>query len=117
MISEFNFSIRYIEGKENRMVGSLSMQVHVTHLEIMSSYGIDLQDRILQASQEDVGIGAGAGTRIGIGTGGSTGTSTGIGIGATAQGMDYCLTSDGLVKFRDSICVPNNSELKKVILR
>ena len=31
--------------------------------------------------------------------------------------MDYCLTMNGLVKFRDKISVPDNSELKKVILR
>ena len=31
--------------------------------------------------------------------------------------MDYCLTSNGLVRFRDRIYVPDSSELKKVILR
>lgn len=31
--------------------------------------------------------------------------------------MDYCLIMDGLVKLRDGIYVPDNSELKKVILR
>ena len=31
--------------------------------------------------------------------------------------MDYCLTSDGLVRFRDKIYVLDSSELKKVSLR
>lgn len=31
--------------------------------------------------------------------------------------MDYCITVDGLVKFGDRIYVPDNNELKKVILR
>ncbi len=31
--------------------------------------------------------------------------------------MDYCLKMDGLVRFRDKIYVPDNIELKKVILR
>ena len=31
--------------------------------------------------------------------------------------MEYCLTTDGLVRFREKIYVPDNSELKKVILR
>ena len=31
--------------------------------------------------------------------------------------MDYCLTIDELVRFRDIIYVPVSSELKKVILR
>jgi len=39
MISEFDFKIRYIKGKENRVVDVLSGSVHVNHLEAMSSYG------------------------------------------------------------------------------
>jgi len=31
--------------------------------------------------------------------------------------VDYCLTLDGLVRFRDRIYVSDNSELKKVTLR
>ena len=31
--------------------------------------------------------------------------------------MDYCLTADGLIRFRDNIYVLDSSELKKVILR
>lgn len=31
--------------------------------------------------------------------------------------MDYCLTMDVLVKFKDKIYVPDNRKLKKVILR
>ena len=31
--------------------------------------------------------------------------------------MDYRLTTDGLVSFRDMIYVPDDSELKKLILR
>jgi len=42
-----------------------------------------------------------------------TGTCAGIG----AQDVDYCLTTDGLFRFRDKIYVTNNNELKKVILR
>jgi len=55
----------------------------------------------------------------GIGTCDSTGTGTssGTATGAGAQDVDYCLTADGLVRFRDKIYVSDNSELKKVILR
>lgn len=31
--------------------------------------------------------------------------------------MDYCLTTDGLVRFQDRIYVPDRSEVKKLILR
>eukprot|EP00253_Pinus_taeda_P030645 PITA_30645 len=133
-INEFDFKIKYIKGKENKVVDALSRQIQVHHLAVMSSYGMDLQDRILQAGQQDVrymenvhrlqqgdstgtshGIGtctcAGIGTCSGIGTGVSTSTCTG------AQSMDYRLTTDGLVRFRDRIYVSDSSDLKKVILR
>ena len=42
MISEFDFEIRYIKGKENRMADALSRKLQVNHLAAMSSYGIDL---------------------------------------------------------------------------
>lgn len=61
----------------------------------------------------------GTGTCINNGTGTGIGivTSSGIGIGPGAHDVDYCLTTDGLVRFRDMIHVPDNSEVKKVILR
>jgi len=31
--------------------------------------------------------------------------------------VDYCLTTDGLVRFRNKIYVLENSDIKKVILR
>lgn len=40
--SEFDFEIKYIKGKENKVVYNLSRRVHVNHISIMSSYGIDL---------------------------------------------------------------------------
>ena len=49
MISEFDFEIRYIKGKENRVVDALSIRVQVNHVATMSSYGTNLQDQILQA--------------------------------------------------------------------
>ena len=54
MISEFDFEIRYIKGKENRVVDALSRRVQVNHLVAMSSYGMDFQDMILQEAQQDV---------------------------------------------------------------
>jgi len=53
MISEFDFETRYFKGKENKVVVSLSRRIQVNHITIMSSYGMDLQDRILQEGQQD----------------------------------------------------------------
>jgi len=41
MINEFDFEIRYIKGKENRVVVALSRRIQVNHIATMSSYGID----------------------------------------------------------------------------
>ena len=54
MINEFDFKIRYVKGKENRVADALSRWVQVHHLAAVSSYGTDLQDRILQAGHQDV---------------------------------------------------------------
>ena len=55
--------------------------------------------------------GTSTGTFVGIGTCRGEGTGTGAGV----QGMDYCLTVDGLVIFRDMMYILDNNELKKVI--
>jgi len=44
MISEFEFEIRYIKGKENKVVDALSRRIQVNHIETMSSYRTDLKD-------------------------------------------------------------------------
>jgi len=54
MINKFDFEIRYIKGKENRVADALSRRVHVHHLAAMSSYGIDFQERMFRAEQQDV---------------------------------------------------------------
>lgn len=38
-LSEFDFKIRYIKGKENMIVDVLRKRVHVNHIVAMSSYG------------------------------------------------------------------------------
>jgi len=53
-ISEFDFEIKYIKGKENIVVDTLSIWLQVNHLAAIISYGIDLQDRILWVGQHDV---------------------------------------------------------------
>lgn len=39
MLSEFDFEIKYIKGKEKRVADALSRRVQVNHTGTMSSYG------------------------------------------------------------------------------
>ena len=100
-ITEFNFEIIYIKGKENMVANSLSKWVQVNHIENMSSYRTK-QERILQSSQQGVTY---MELRHKFQHNTCTGTSSGTNIGAGTQGMDYCLTIYGLVRFQDKIYV------------
>ena len=51
MISEFDFEIKYIKGKENMVVDALSRKIHVNHITTVSSYGTKLHYHILQEGQ------------------------------------------------------------------
>ena len=53
MINEFDFYIRYIKGNENKVAYALSRRMQVNCIVAMSSYGIHLQDQILQEGQHD----------------------------------------------------------------
>jgi len=53
-ISEFEFEIRYIKSKENRVADAIRRHIQVHHLEAMSSYGTYLQDKVLRTRQQDV---------------------------------------------------------------
>lgn len=46
--SEFEFNVRCIKGKDNRVADSLRRRVQVNHMETMISCATYLQDQILQ---------------------------------------------------------------------
>ena len=46
-LSEFDFEIIYIKGKENKVANALIRRVHVNHISTVSSYGTNLWERIL----------------------------------------------------------------------
>lgn len=60
ILSEVEFHIKYIKGKENRVVGkenrvvdALSRRIEVNHLEAISSYEMDLVGRVTNIGQHD----------------------------------------------------------------
>ena len=84
------------------IVDALSRRVDVNHITTMSSYGIDLQDQILQAWQQDDMYSE---LRHKLQQ-----------QGRCDQDVDYHLTTNGLVRFRDKIYALYNNEHKKLIL-
>jgi len=52
-LNEFDFEIKCIKGKENRVADALSRIVHVNHIATMSSYGTYLQECIFHVGKQD----------------------------------------------------------------
>jgi hypothetical protein len=53
-LSEYDFDIKHIKGKENKVVDALSRRVHELHATTISMYQSDLKDRILEAANLDL---------------------------------------------------------------
>eukprot|EP00253_Pinus_taeda_P032439 PITA_32439 len=99
---EFDFEIIYIKGKENWVSDALSRGVQVNHVVVVNSHGIDLQDQILQAGQQDDRY---------------KDLRHRLQQGKCDQDVDYHLMKILLVRFRDKIYVLDDSELKNLVLR
>jgi hypothetical protein len=46
-LSEYDFDIKHIKGKDNKVVDEIRRRVHEMHLTTISMYQSDLKDRIL----------------------------------------------------------------------
>jgi hypothetical protein len=53
LLSEFDFKIKHIKGKENRVVDALSISMKTIHLEVVSTYETDVKERIRNAQEID----------------------------------------------------------------
>jgi hypothetical protein len=51
LLSEFDFEIKNIKGKENRVVDALSRSMKVIHLAAISTYELDIKERIKSAQE------------------------------------------------------------------
>jgi hypothetical protein len=51
LLSEFDFEIKHIKGKENRVVDALSRSVKMIHLEAMSTCKTDVRERFNNAQE------------------------------------------------------------------
>jgi hypothetical protein len=53
LLSEFDFEIKHIKGKENRMVDSLIKSIKMIHLAAVSTYKTNVGERIRNAQETD----------------------------------------------------------------
>jgi hypothetical protein len=53
-LSEYDFDIKHIKGKENKVVDALNIRVHELHDTTISMYQSDLKDRITEAAKSDL---------------------------------------------------------------
>ena len=48
-MSEYDFEIKHIKGKENQLVDALSRRAHEVHILAIIMFSIDLKDEIIEA--------------------------------------------------------------------
>ena len=53
LLSEFDFEIKHIKGKENKVVDALSRSVKMIHLAIVSTCETDVRERVGNAQETD----------------------------------------------------------------
>jgi hypothetical protein len=54
LLSEYDFYIKHIKGKENKVVDALSRKVHELHATTISMYQTDIKSKILEAANADL---------------------------------------------------------------
>lgn len=100
MLSEFDFEVKYIKGKENKVVDALSRRIQVNHLEVVSSYMTNLIERV-----KSVGIQEEKYHKVKEK------------LLQSGEDVEYHLIEDSLIRFKGIIYVTNNDEMKTMIMK
>jgi hypothetical protein len=102
-LCEYDFDIKHIKGKENKVADALSRKVHELHATTISMYRTEIKDRILEAANADLQY---------------------RGLVAKLQQRErpqtkesYTLGTDVLLLYKNRVYVPNVQELKLAILK
>ena len=92
-LCEYDFEIKHIKGKENKVVDALSRRVHELHATTISMYQTDIKSRILEATNADLQYRE---------------LVTKLQQGKMPQKMEiYKLETDGILLYKNKIFVPN----------
>jgi hypothetical protein len=102
-LCEYDFDIKHIKGKENKVADALSRKVHELHATSISMYKTEIKDRILEAANVDLQY---------------------RGLVAKLQQRErpqtkesYTLGTDGLLLYKNKVYVTNVRDLKLEILK
>jgi hypothetical protein len=102
-LCEYDFEIKHIKGKENKVVDALSRRVHELHATTISMYQTDIKSRILEAANVDLQYRE---------------LVAKLQQGKMPQKMEiYKLETDGILLYKNIIFVPNVQCLKQMILQ
>jgi hypothetical protein len=102
-LSEYDFDIKHIKGKENKVADALSRKVYELHATTISMYQTEMKDRILEAANANLQY---------------------KNLVAKLQQRErpqtqesYTLGTSGLLLYKNRVYVPNDQELKLAILK
>ena len=102
-LSKYDFDIKHIKGKENKVDDAISRRVHELHATTISMYQIDIKSRISEATNTDLQY---------------RDLLAKLQQGKMPQKVDnYKLETGGTLLYKNKICVPNVKELKHIILK
>jgi hypothetical protein len=102
-LCEYDFDIKHIKGKENKVVDALNRKVHELHATAISMYRTEIKDRILDAANVDLQY-----KRLVAKIPQCEGPQT---------QESYTLGTSGLLLYKNKVYVPNDRELKLAILK
>ena len=102
LLSEFDFEIKHIKWKENRVADALSRSMRTIHLAAVSTYETDVKNRVKEVQETDSFI-----RNVTLYLQQET---------AGTKYESYQMTEGGLLTYRDRLYIPNCDNLKRFIM-
>jgi hypothetical protein len=102
LLSEFDFKIKHIKGKENRVVDTLRISVKMTHSTTVSTCETDVKERMRNAQEKNAFLNT------------MTSYLSQENVGIKYEG--YQMINEGLLTYRNRLYIPSCDDLKRFIM-